>query len=202
MLCNSGCFTQSLFVYGNFLYIYIFFKRWDGIAYLKVRVITGIWVLEKMFVHLPSEPLNLLRPNVPHFSVGLVFVCLFVCLFLKLRGHNCKADSASTVLEVGYPVIFGTVVFTCCVHRYQTKGRATAHTAGKVRVNGGGGGEGGCHVRWQILGISSQFCMAFQVVAEVGVSSLKKKKKEKKVLSFSARLCVTFCRSAELSKTV
>ena len=61
------------------------------------------------------------------------------------------------------------------MHRYQTKGRATAHTAGSGRVNGGEGGEGVCHVRRQILGISSLFCMAFQVVAEVGVSSLKKK---------------------------
>ena len=73
-------------------------------------------------------------------------------------------------------MIFGTV-FTGCVHRYQTKGRATAHTAGRVRVNGtgrvrvNGGGEGGCHVRQQILGISSLFCMAFQVVAESRVSS-------------------------------
>ena len=81
------------------------------------------------------------------YHISALGLFLFVCLFLKLRGHSCKADSASTVLEVGYPVIFGTVVFTCCVHRYQTKGRATAHTAGKVRVNGGGGGEGVCHVR-------------------------------------------------------
>ena len=81
-------------------------------------------------------------------------------------------------------MIFGTVVFTGCVHRYQTKGRATAHTAGRVRVNGTGrvrvnGGGEGVSCKTTDLGYFKSVLYGFSGCSRISSQQLKKKEKKK-----------------------